>query len=351
MIQSGQPAIDLAIARSENLPQEEAIAGLPEFFDSQVDNSQSAKGTCPLKALVFNMECGTRLSQILPYLTEHPYMKNADIIFANELDWGMARSGNRNITEDIARALGMNYAFGIEFITTKANKDSNREGRHGNAILSRYPLLDARVLRLPVIYNWFNREGDSRLGTRVAILARIKAAGQDIGLVCLHLENRATPQERERQLRYILEEADKAFSGLPVLVGGDMNTNTVDGNAEDGMDVFVENEEEQLRRMADIEAFEPLMACALDFGYSFHDCNIMNKSTRRKHMPDQPNILLNLDWFFQRGLFCSDPRRIETVFSHKALSGDAQALAHFDGQEMSDHDAIAVTVMPQGGCV
>lgn len=348
MKQSGKDQIELAISRSAHLSQEEAIAGMPEFFEAHVDNSLSEQGHCPAKALVFNIECGTRMDQILAYLTRHPDLQNADIIFANELDWGMARSGNRNVTEDIAKALGMNYAFGVEFITAKAGMDGNEEGRHGNAILSRFPLTNARVLRLPLIYNWFYREGDARLGTRVAIICQINIAGQEIGLVCLHLENRANPQEREIQLRYVLEEVDKAFGDLPVLIGGDMNTNTVDGNALDGMDVFVGNAEEQERRMAQIERFEPLMACAKDFGFSYNDCNIMNKSTRRKHVADEPDILLNLDWFFQRGLNCSNPLRVETVFSHEALSGDTQSLSHLDGCEFSDHDAIVVSCEPKG---
>lgn len=350
MKQSGIEKIKLAIRRSGHLTQKEAIAGLPEFFEAQVDNSLREEGSCPAKALVFNIECGTRLDQILLYLTRHPDLQNADIIFANELDWGMARSENRNITAEIAKALHMNYAFGIEFITAKAGMDGNKEGRHGNAILSRFPLTNARVLRLPLIYNWFYRENDARLGTRVAVLAQINLAGQEIGLVCLHLENRAKPEEREIQLRYVLQEVDKAFGDLPVLIGGDMNTNTVDGDAEDGMDVFARNQAEQERRMAQIERFEPLMACAKEFGYSFDDCNILNKSTRRKHVKDEEDILLNLDWFFARGLDCADPLRVETVFSHEALTGEAKEFSHFDGRELSDHDAVAVTVKPKGGC-
>lgn len=344
---SGIKQIHQAIYRAQGgMPHLEAIAGLPEIYEAEINNSYSREGHCPLKAVVFNIERGTRLEKILLYLKRHPDLQDADLIFANELDWGMARSNNRNVTEVIAEALGMNYAFGIEFVSAKAQAEGNREGLHGNAILSKFPLTNVRVLRLPIIYDWFYREDDSRLGTRVAILAQINVAGQELGLVCLHLENRATPQEREVQLCYVLTQADKIFGDLPILIGGDMNTNTVDGNAEDGMDVFRSNDAEQERRMADIEAFEPLMACAKEFGYTYNDCNLMNKSTRRKHVAAEPDILLNLDWFFQRGLICSKPLRVETVFSHEVLSGDAQELSHLDGEEMSDHDAIAVTCQP-----
>lgn len=343
MIESSREGIRLAVERIERLPHAEAIAGLPEFHAAYVDNSFSREGNYPFKALVFNMECGTRLDKILPYLHYHKDLQGADIILGNELDWGMARSSNLNIAGEIASALNMNFAFATEFITAHAWENGNREGRHGNAIFSRFPLKNVSLMRLPVLYDWFYRENDTRLGTRVALLAEIEIVGSRVGLMCLHLENRATPEARETQLCYALEGAKKAFGDIPVLIGGDMNTNTVDGDAPDGMDVFYGNIPEQARRMADIPAYEPLMACAQKWGYSYEDCNIMVKSTRRKHAPGAPDILLNLDWFFQRGLACWEPKRVETIFSTSALTREEEQYASFEGQELSDHDAVAVT--------
>ncbi len=113
---------------------------------------------------------------------------------------------------------------------------------------SRFPLKRVQMLRLPILYEWFHRENDIRLGTRVALLAEIEITGQNIGLVCLHLENRATPEARGRQLRFVLDHSGKTFPDMPILIGGDMNTNTVDGNAPDGMDELLNNEQEQWRR-------------------------------------------------------------------------------------------------------
>ncbi|MHC1787698.1 MAG: endonuclease/exonuclease/phosphatase family protein [Christensenellales bacterium] len=339
--------IALAIERMGSLPPLEAIGGLREFFHPHVDNAFGSRGRLPFKALVFNMECGTRLDLILPYLQHHRDLHGADIILANELDWGMARSGNRNIAGEIAAALEMNYAFVSEFISVRAGRDGNREGWHGNAIFSRFPLENVRVLRLPIIYDWFHRQNDQRLGGRVALLAEIQSQGCRIGLVCLHLENRATPEARDTQLRFVLEQAARVFPDLPVLIGGDMNTNTVDGDAPDGMAALEGNPSEQARRMANIPAFEPLMASAKAWGCSYEDCNLLDKPTRRKHMPGGQDILLNLDWFFQKGLYCRDPRRVETIFSHLDLMGDAGRFAALDGQEMSDHDAVAITCSRQ----
>lgn len=331
-----------AVEKMKSLPHLEAAAGLPELFTPQVDNSFSAGGNHPFQAMVFNIECGTRFDKILLYLKHHPRLKDADIILGNELDWGMARSQNLHITRELARALGMNYAFATEFITVRAGQDGNREGWHGNAILSRFPLKNVSLLRLPIMYEWFYRPNDSRLGTRVALLAEIQVQGQAIGLVSLHLENRATPKQREAQFRFVLDHVETVFAGLPVLIGGDMNTNTVDGDAPDGMDLFIGNPALQNERMANIPDYEPLMACAQAYGYSYQDCNLMAKSTRRRHTPGQADILLNLDWFFQRGLYCDSPHCVKTVFDHRALVNAPHCYANLDGQELSDHDAITV---------
>jgi len=74
-----------------------------------------------------------------------------------QLDIGMARSGNRHTVAELAVALGMGYAYGIEFIELglgdereeEWHKDErNAAGFHGNAILSRYPLNDFALIRL-----------------------------------------------------------------------------------------------------------------------------------------------------------------------------------------------------------
>src|SRR5215211_4314161 len=43
-------------------------------------------------------------------------MKQADVIVLNEVDWGMKRTDYRNVAADLASALGMNYAYGVEFV-------------------------------------------------------------------------------------------------------------------------------------------------------------------------------------------------------------------------------------------
>ena len=72
--------------------------------------SQKVLSGDTLRAAVFNIERGFGLEPLLIYLKEHPLLKTADVILANELDWGMKRTKNRNIAALIAEATNLNYA-------------------------------------------------------------------------------------------------------------------------------------------------------------------------------------------------------------------------------------------------
>ncbi len=92
-------------------------------------------------------------------------LQSADVLVLNEVDWGMKRSDYRAVVKDLADALKMNWAYGVEFVEVDpkvlgtqsfANVENEAErkeleelfstdkkrllGLHGTAILSRYPL-------------------------------------------------------------------------------------------------------------------------------------------------------------------------------------------------------------------
>ena len=337
--------IDTASGNVSVMPHLEALRAIPEYFVADVENSVCSKSGLPFKAAVFNAEQGTRLEKIIPFFQHHPALRDVDVILANELDCGMKRSKNIDTTRVLGKALGMNSVYGVEFITTKYKANGDTQALHGNAILSKYPLLRTKIIQLPIQFDWFDMPGDCRLGVRNAILAEIEPVpGKRVGLVSVHLENRACPAGRLKQVEYLLEQVEAHFGDIPVLIGGDMNTNTVNGNDNGSMDVFLNNEEEQLRRMRIIPQLEPLMDYLAANGYAYEGCNIIEKFTRRKPMPNGTAVRLNLDWFFQRGLVCGNPARVEAVFRMKDLTDAPQELIAFEGAELSDHDAITVEV-------
>src|SRR5215469_1861017 len=47
---------------------------------------------------------------------EIDFLRKADVLVLNEVDWGVNRTLFRNVADELARALNMNYAYGVEFV-------------------------------------------------------------------------------------------------------------------------------------------------------------------------------------------------------------------------------------------
>ena len=188
----------------EEASQAEVMGKIPQFSQAEVHNLAPLPARAPeaLGMLVFNMERGVCLEELGDFLETCPAVRPFDVILANELDNGCVRSGGKDTTLELAKRLGMNAAFGLEFIELVNGEDP--KGFHGNAIFSRWPVKRAKVVRLPEQYNWyFDRQ--RRIGGRLAILAELDAAGKSIGVGTIHLENRThgpayLPSEPEERL-------------------------------------------------------------------------------------------------------------------------------------------------------
>ncbi len=203
-------------------------------------------------------------------------LREADIIILNEVDWGLKRSGYQNVAADLAARLGMNYAFGVEFVelspvhlsrtsVSHARKDKDilelvkidgdrYKGLHGSAILSRFPLENVRLIPFKhQPYDWFSDEKrgisfvekarrklvktiflenalrEVRRGGRTMLIADINDSRLPSGratIVATHLENRTSPRKRQLQLNELLGTIKNIRN--PVIVAGDMNTSTTD---------------------------------------------------------------------------------------------------------------------------
>jgi endonuclease/exonuclease/phosphatase family metal-dependent hydrolase len=317
---------------------------LPEILECDCCNNFTGGGKTPFRAAVFNIERGAYLKQILAYFKYHSLLRETDIIFANEVDCGMARTGNLDIPLIIAQELGMNYAYAVEFLSPEAEKNS--AGFHGNAIFSRFPLSRVKVVHLPIKYDWFYWQSDRRLGVRNAVLAEIQSETLGtVGLVSVHLENRTSPEGRREQMEYLLNEAEAHFGDIPVLLGGDLNTlcyDNQDGNGGDKIRHLAEHPAEQLRCISSVPSMEPLLNFAASRGFGYADCNILEKPTCRDAIPDGRTVLLNLDWFLARGLPCFGAGRVESIFRVKSLINAPNDVYSYYGQEMSDHDMVFI---------
>ncbi|HLM57964.1 MAG TPA: endonuclease/exonuclease/phosphatase family protein [Pyrinomonadaceae bacterium] len=185
-----------------------------------------------LRATAWNVERGARLEGIAGMLRSHPVLSGSDVLLLTELDYGMARSGNRFVARELARLLGMSYAFAPCYLNlTKGNgAEADAEGEnglalHGNAVLSRWPLRAARSVALPNGKDKM-RGAEKRLGSQRAVVCRIEHPAGAFRAVSLHLDAHSSQRHRRRQMEVVLDFVESLRPRLPVLVGGDWNTST-----------------------------------------------------------------------------------------------------------------------------
>ena len=136
-------------------------------------------------------------------LEEIAKLSRADVIVLNEADWGMKRTDYRNITRELAAALQMNYAFGVEFVevdplslgteTFEGESSADKEamvqnvavdkaktlGLHGTAILSRFPLRNVRLV--PFANQGHDWYADEKKGVSTLEKGKRKGAGIVLG--------------------------------------------------------------------------------------------------------------------------------------------------------------------------
>jgi endonuclease/exonuclease/phosphatase family metal-dependent hydrolase len=208
-------------------------------------------------------------------------LKSADIIVLNEVDWGLKRTGYRAVVRELGNVLNMNWAYGVEFIevdsvslgTEKLEEWKNEAERqkllaeiqvdkeqlralHGTAVLSRYPILEARLEPFPTAgYDWYKGEKKAldplekgkRLGADAAFLEkslRQIRRGQRTSLIvtldvpdlkekkltvaATHLESNALPKIRSKQMEELLVLLGDIRN--PVIIAGDLNTTGSDSS-------------------------------------------------------------------------------------------------------------------------
>jgi endonuclease/exonuclease/phosphatase family metal-dependent hydrolase len=204
-------------------------------------------------------------------------LQPADLLILNEVDYGVTRTGYRDVARDLAKALNMNYAYGVEFLEVdplnlglekveledkEAQADIQKSfdadksrylGMHGTAVLSRYPIRKASLRPLSVCYDWYTNEkkeiskleAGRRKGANLAFMERIareiRRGGRTVLFVELavpesptgavtvvapHLENKCKPGCRAKQAMQILDWIRTDHN--PVILGGDLNTTGTD---------------------------------------------------------------------------------------------------------------------------
>jgi endonuclease/exonuclease/phosphatase family metal-dependent hydrolase len=335
-----------------------------------------AAGTGPSRATVrataWNVERGARLEGIADVLTSHELLRESDVLLLTELDYGMARSGNVHAARELARRLGMSYAFAPCYVAlTKGNgmesgaEGENEQALHGNAILARWPIARAWSVALPNGKDKM-RGTEKRLGSQRAVVADVEHPSGTLRAVSLHLDAHSSQRHRQRQMRVVLDFLDGLGPRRPTLVGGDWNTSTYNSRHSFysilgfwrrvlmGVGHVVENHYLRPERWFERGLFGELEAR----GYRFRDLNEEGAGTLHYDVRDlaaNTNMAdwvprwcfrfiewalrehggrcsLKLDWFAGRGL-APDPHAPPRVVGN--LRGPRN-------EALSDHDPIVV---------
>jgi endonuclease/exonuclease/phosphatase family metal-dependent hydrolase len=137
---------------------------------------------------------------------------DADVVVLNEVDFDASWSGRVNAARLLAERAGYpvvveerNLDFCVGFLCW----------RFGNAILSRVPVRDVRVLDLPALAGW----EEHLVGKKRGVLATLALEGGDVRLAAVHLSHR-DEGVRAGSATLLDQLADE---GPPLIVTGDLN--------------------------------------------------------------------------------------------------------------------------------
>jgi endonuclease/exonuclease/phosphatase family metal-dependent hydrolase len=187
--------------------------------------------TGTVRAAAWNIERGKRFDSLLGTLQNNSVLRQADILLLNEVDLGMGRSQNRDVTREIASALQMRYVFANNHLVLSPGDIAELEhgvpntlSLHGNALLSRYPIRYFEAFGLPEYHDKF-RVLEKRLGEKRCLLVELLLPDGPLWVAVVHLDPFCSMKHRGKQLHMILQRLVQ-LNPPRFLIGGDFNTTT-----------------------------------------------------------------------------------------------------------------------------
>ena len=360
----------------EDLSEPEVVA--TEFRNSQQKNSVTiVPGSDTVSALAWNIERGCRFESIADALKTHDGLKDKDLLLLTELDYGMARSGNRFVAQELAMKLKLNYAFAPVYIALQKGsgveseiEGENTKSLHGLAMFSKYPMKNVHAIPLPNGKDKM-RGKEKRLGHLRALFADIEHPAGVLRAVTVHLDAHCSRSHRHLQMKIILDHLE-TLPQLPVIIGGDWNTTTF--NAQNatraifgywrrvmmGVQNVVSNHyprpdryfERRLFRELEVRGYEYKRLNEVGVGTIHYDVNSIEKNTNlRDWVPEWcfPFIFWavrrvggrvsgRLDWFAGKEIEIAPGSKPRTI----------GRLTDVRGMLLSDHDPISLDfVLPK----
>ena len=333
--------------------------------------AETPQSGASIAALAWNIERGIVFDGIVDALQNHRDLRDKDLLLLTELDYGMARSGNRFVAQEIAKALKMNYAFAPVYIALQKGsgveaemEGENTKSIHGLAMFSKWPLRNVHAIPLPNGKDkmWGK---EKRLGSLRALFADIDHPIGTFRAVTVHLDAHCSRAHRQMQMRLILDHLE-TLEPMPTLIGGDWNTTTFNSQSSRRAimgywrRVFMGPKNVAQNHLPHPERFfeKPLFDMLERRGYNYRDLNNIGEGTLHYHVESiEKNTNLRdwvpewcfpfifwaanrvggsvsgrLDWFAGKGVQLAPNTSPKTI-------GD---LVDVDGTPLSDHDAIGL---------
>jgi endonuclease/exonuclease/phosphatase family metal-dependent hydrolase len=331
-----------------------------------------------ISALAWNIERGNMFEGILDALGNHPQLRDRDLLLLTELDYGMARSRNRFVAQELAQNLKLNYAFAPVYIALQKGsgieaetEGENTKSLHGLAVFSKYPMRNVQTVALPNGKDKMQGK-EKRLGHLRALIADIEHPAGTFRAVTVHLDVHCSRRHRQEQMKIILRHLEK-LPELPTIIGGDFNTTTY--NAQNatrailgfwrrvamGVETVVKNHYPHPDRHFEKGLFGELEKRGFEYekfnesgvGTLHYDMeNTASNTNLRDWVPEWcfPFIFwasrkvggkfsLRLDWFAGKNIRIAENTKPNTVANLKTKENVA----------LSDHDAITLDFVPIKG--
>jgi endonuclease/exonuclease/phosphatase family metal-dependent hydrolase len=237
----------------------------PVIYSGSAAAAENVNST-GLKVVSLNMAREERLDSILRDLQRAQSLTGTDVWLLQE---AAERPALFHTIAGLADSLKLNYVYvPVDFL------DSGQLAS-GLAILSRFPILEPRVISLP--------KHDLKFHTRrrIALQAKIAGPAGPVYFFNVHLDTRITLQQRIEQIMPVIEAAESLDA--PAIVGGDFNTADVRWFWNVFPVPYAENHSGRLR-------------------HEFRKRGFTSPLDGNRGTIDLPGIPLHLDWIFPRGL-------------------------------------------------
>lgn len=156
-----------------------------------------------LKLVSYNIHHGQGMDGKLDLnrIATHLKKQNPDFVALQEVDNKVARSGDVDQARELAKQLEMKSAFG-KCIDLGG-------GGYGNAILSKFPILETHIHRLP-------GQGEPRVALEIVV----EVNQQKLSVISVHLDHRS---EATRVQQVVAIEHALSTRNHPIIMLGDLN--------------------------------------------------------------------------------------------------------------------------------